>query len=402
MLNYKTGDFSGSVKDSDSSKKEKDRERSSSKSSGQIPVNLNITNYKSDKYDNFKYKKSKDDDHNRSERKRDEKSNHKKKTNNQPSPYNFQDLLKLAHQKSKEPIETFKPEPKVEKEKKKDEGRPLTAKERQELEEEKQRKMRRMWNLPDKKDSSGGDKSKSDKSSGLGKIPKKDGQVKDKMIGGPSKLEKALKAERPDKSEQQTNSKIQEKNGKKPNLPEKSKKTDMAPPPRLAERSKYFAAYKPQNSNNNKPNSDIKKPVTPTESKVKSRSVPPPEAKKSSKISKRPPPLNPYMEAPHQRRPRIDSDSEYDSDMDDFIDDGDCGGSDVSSVIKSMFGYDKSKYKDEDDDLDDMESSFNQMQREEKVSAKIGLMEDLEDMKMEEEAKKRKMIKKKMIAKQRR
>lgn len=37
-----------------------------------------------------------------------------------------------------------------------------------------------------------------------------------------------------------------------------------------------------------------------------------------------------------------DDDSEYDSEMDDFIDDGD-EDVDVSSAIKSIFGYDKSK-----------------------------------------------------------
>ena len=39
----------------------------------------------------------------------------------------------------------------------------------------------------------------------------------------------------------------------------------------------------------------------------------------------------------------IDSDSEYDSEMDDFIDDGDAGV-DVSSMIKDIFGYDKNKF----------------------------------------------------------
>ena len=58
--------------------------------------------------------------------------------------------------------------------------------------------------------------------------------------------------------------------------------------------------------------------------------------------------------------------------------------------------------RDEDDDCADMESSFRQMEREEYISGKIGEKEDLEDMKMEEEHKKRKMIKKKILAKQRR
>lgn len=45
-----------------------------------------------------------------------------------------------------------------------------------------------------------------------------------------------------------------------------------------------------------------------------------------------------------------------------------------------------------------MESNFAQQMREESISKKIGLMEDLEDMKQEELAKKRKaMMKKRKI-----
>lgn len=42
-----------------------------------------------------------------------------------------------------------------------------------------------------------------------------------------------------------------------------------------------------------------------------------------------------------------------------------------------------------------MESSFAQQMREEYISKKIGMMEDLEDMKQEELEKKRKMMSKK-------
>lgn len=95
------------------------------------------------------------------------------------------------------------------------------------------------------------------------------------------------------------------------------------------------------------------------------------------------------------RRPVIeDSDSEYDSEMDDFIDDGD-EEEDYSSQIRAIFGYDKSRYRDEDFDDREMESSFAQQMREEYISKKIGLMEDLEDMRMEEEEKKMKALKKK-------
>lgn len=91
-----------------------------------------------------------------------------------------------------------------------------------------------------------------------------------------------------------------------------------------------------------------------------------------------------------QKQRVVHSDSEYDSEMDDFIDDGE-ENMDYSRHIKEIFGYDKSKYRDIDDDDDPtMESSFARQQREEYISKKIGIMEDLEDMKLEAMEKKKK------------
>ncbi|KAG4067337.1 hypothetical protein HA402_000328 [Bradysia odoriphaga] len=102
------------------------------------------------------------------------------------------------------------------------------------------------------------------------------------------------------------------------------------------------------------------------------------------------------MKKPMKRRPIIDDDdSEYDSEMDDFIDDGP-EEQDYSKYIKEIFGYDKSRYRGMDDDCDNMESSFSQQMREEYVSKKIGIMEDLEDMRMEAEEKKRKKKRRKL------
>ncbi|XP_063379918.1 protein SPT2 homolog [Cydia fagiglandana] len=99
-----------------------------------------------------------------------------------------------------------------------------------------------------------------------------------------------------------------------------------------------------------------------------------------------------------QKRRAIDSESEYDSEMDDFIDDGD-ENMDYSTHIKEIFGYDKSKYRDMDDDDDPtMESSFARQQREEYISKKIGIMEDLEDMRMEAMEKKKVSKKKRRIS----
>uniref|UniRef100_A0A182MDR1 Protein SPT2 homolog n=1 Tax=Anopheles culicifacies TaxID=139723 RepID=A0A182MDR1_9DIPT len=125
-------------------------------------------------------------------------------------------------------------------------------------------------------------------------------------------------------------------------------------------------------------------PVTQT------RQFPPPDVQRS--VKRREPVMSHGGGRPTNKKRRIiDSDSEYDSEMDDFIDDDECE-EDYSSAIKDIFGYDKSRYRDEyyDEDDDNMESSYAQQMREEYISKKIGLLEDLEDMRMEEEEKRRK------------
>ncbi|KAH3891966.1 protein SPT2 homolog [Dreissena polymorpha] len=89
-----------------------------------------------------------------------------------------------------------------------------------------------------------------------------------------------------------------------------------------------------------------------------------------------------------------DEEDEYDED-DDFIDDGG-DTEDVSAHIRSIFGYDKRKYRFEDSDDENMEANFTTIMKEEARSAKIGRMEDLEDIRREEEELKRKMKAKKM------
>merc|ERR1712012_248520 len=76
---------------------------------------------------------------------------------------------------------------------------------------------------------------------------------------------------------------------------------------------------------------------------------------------------------------RIESESEeeYDSELDDFIDDSDAK-IDVSKEIRSIFGYDKRKYRDEDFDDRSMENNkFSSIMMEEARSARIGRQEDL-------------------------
>lgn len=138
----------------------------------------------------------------------------------------------------------------------------------------------------------------------------------------------------------------------------------------------------------------------------KSRPFPPADVQRTRQFPpldvqqrKRPPPQSSSQQSAFKkRRPVIeDSDSEYDSEMDDFIDDEDAE-EDISSHIRAIFGYDKSRYRDEDFDDREMESNFAQVQREEYISKKIGLQEDLEDMRMEEEEKRRKALAKKKAA----
>lgn len=66
-----------------------------------------------------------------------------------------------------------------------------------------------------------------------------------------------------------------------------------------------------------------------------------------------------------------DYDDEYDEEMDDFIDDGDINhGGVTGNEIWKIFGKDKRKYNRINDfgDIDNMESSFGQMDAEERRS----------------------------------
>ncbi|XP_055913774.1 protein SPT2 homolog [Eupeodes corollae] len=131
------------------------------------------------------------------------------------------------------------------------------------------------------------------------------------------------------------------------------------------------------------PPRDIKsRPQQPAQT---TRQFPPPDVRRSNK----PPERKPQQAVKRRIYDDDDDEDEYDSELDDFIDDGP-DGEDYSQHIKAIFGYDKSRYRDMDEDDSGMESSFAQQMREEYVSKKIGLMEDLEDMRQEAEDKKRK------------
>ncbi|XP_041367242.1 protein SPT2 homolog isoform X2 [Gigantopelta aegis] len=138
-------------------------------------------------------------------------------------------------------------------------------------------------------------------------------------------------------------------------------------------------------------------PSSPEEEKPKKAAAPPasnPWDRIYGEIKKKTPkPVS-------RKRQIIDSESE-DEDMAGFIDDDDDdiedpSDLDYSKYIKQIFGYDRNRYRDDDGDVDNMESSYASLMKEEARSAKIGLLEDLEDMKREEEEFKQKMMKKKI------
>lgn len=118
-------------------------------------------------------------------------------------------------------------------------------------------------------------------------------------------------------------------------------------------------------------------------SSIAPRVFPPPDMFRKREMMAR----RPMKGLPMKRR--IESDEEMDSDMDDFIDDGPVGEHmDYSEHIREIFGYDKRRYlEDPDDDDEAMESSFTQQMKEEAKSTRAGLLEDLEDIRREQQEK---------------
>ncbi|KAJ7344397.1 hypothetical protein JRQ81_000347 [Phrynocephalus forsythii] len=94
---------------------------------------------------------------------------------------------------------------------------------------------------------------------------------------------------------------------------------------------------------------------------------------------------------------RYEDEDEDDSEMEDFIDDEEEPQEEISRHIREIFGYDRTRYKDESDyALRYMESSWKEQQKEEAKSLRLGIKEDLEELKREEEELKRKKQAKKL------
>lgn len=107
----------------------------------------------------------------------------------------------------------------------------------------------------------------------------------------------------------------------------------------------------------------------------------------------RPPvPMLPPITSAYKRKYE---EEEYDSEMDDFIDDEGEEQDEISKHIREIFGYDRNKYRDESDyALKFMESSWKDMQKEEARSLRMAVQEDLEEEKREMEELKKQTTKK--------
>ena len=353
-----------------------------------------------------------------------------------PPPMDFASLLKIAEEKQHQPIEV-----QTAAKKKEEFERPMTKKERMELEErnkylEEKKKRDMIRNNPEllakakamaaaKNDSAqkmvpGGRIPKMNGSSSTvtseklvqkskenGRIPSSDAgpstSKKNEEKTSKSKLETALTAPKKP-SMAASSSKLPPSNKPSTSKPSSSNSSAQKPikdlkevKPRPPNPSTEVQKARPKNSS-----SDIQKSRQfPPPDIQKTRQFPPPDVQKTRQF---PPPD--MMSKKRQKEKQLqmlnkkrriiddDDDSEYDSEMDDFIDDGDAEV-DFSAEIRNIFGYDKNRYRDEDFDDREMESNFAQQMREEYISKKIGIMEDLEDMRMEEEEKKRKSAKNK-------
>ncbi|XP_061402195.1 protein SPT2 homolog [Musca vetustissima] len=392
-------------------------------------------------------------------RKREEEIRKKRKEiqKRPPPPMDFQALLKLAEQKQHQPIEIPVAVPK-----KKEPERLLTSREKREMEErERAKKAReqreRERNEEPKKSSSKSSGSSSSSATSTnavqrmepnGRIPKlgqagsSNGSSKTsssadrKPLSHDTKKSSSSSSSSTNSSSKHTSSSINGSSSKSStHTSSSSSSTKPKPSASSSNASKSSSSNSSSSSNKASSTAAIKNPYGTTSKQpyngparefpprdpklTKTREFPPPDVQKTRQfpppdvqktrqfpppdVRRGPGPSSKYGDsrktsAPKRRILDDDDDSEYDSELDDFIDDGD-EEEDYSSHIKAIFGYDKSKYRDIDEEDDRMmEASFAQIQREEYISKKIGMQEDLEDMKLEAMEKKRKMMKKRRLA----
>lgn len=312
-----------------------------------------------------------------------------------PPPINFNDLLKLAEKKQFEPI--------VIEAKPKEEEKLYTKKQKKELEREREWRERKEGKLPPLESSKISTNNKNSKQS-VEKQTKINTDFKIQRINAPNvelvrktdrvdspvraqnlpmkKGTELLKKIPPNKERDLTRENVLAPNNKSnftsKNPPQKLKPTGDSRQKEFAKSnnreimkstskelgkplnnrepinsipSKHFASQKPKQF----PPKDLKPKQFPPSDR--SREFPPRDIKRKPLVNK---------------RRILDDDEEYDSEMDDFIDDGPEESEDYSKLISEIFKYDKSKYRNMDDDDDNMESTFAQQMREEVISTKIG------------------------------
>ncbi|XP_011636227.1 protein SPT2 homolog [Pogonomyrmex barbatus] len=347
---------------------------------------------------------------------KDEKPKVKKKP--MPPPMGFAELLKLAEKKQHEPV-VMEVKPKVENE------RPMTKRQKIEyIQEKERREQREKKDLEAKKTSITGASSKSDKAQ-LNKIPRTSEKL---VVSNPmpnkntvkisTTIPKRIIDKSDDKHVEKANS---SRNSSKNELLEERKKLEaerkqLEEMRRAIEEEKRKLAQSKNNlediksQSSNKLNVIKSKPVDKQISAkdIKPRQFPPLDVKLQSSLANNKPKQFPSPDVRHMKsktlikkapnKRRIYDDEEDDSDLADFIDDGpEDNEENYSKHISEIFGYDKSKYRDTDDEDDTaMESNFAQQLKEEYISSKIGYMEDLEDMRLEALEKKRKALSKKI------
>ncbi|GFS19293.1 protein SPT2 homolog [Elysia marginata] len=299
-----------------------------------------------------------------------------KHAHNAPPPMNFQDILAIAEKKSKEPV---KPAAlfNIPKKKKDEEKRPMTQEEKDRMERRKTKEYQDWLKF-------GGKQPKDNRRDSIS-----DDEVEEEKRPAPHQGSKL--PSRPDNRSQST-------------LAGSSSTNITTSTNHRPHKSSAANNHKRPTHTSNIPVNEnllVCGPGDDDEDSESADDVGTMQANPFDRIMKQ---VHKKRQAPQEsvkpsKRMRIDSEEEEeDSDMDDFIDDGDDGAFDVSKEIQSLFGYDRSRFKNErEDDLSDMEANFSTVMAEEKRSAKIGHMEDLEDMRREEEELRRKAaLKKKM------
>eukprot|EP00262_Sarcandra_glabra_P002536 TRINITY_DN1292_c0_g2_i2.p1 TRINITY_DN1292_c0_g2~~TRINITY_DN1292_c0_g2_i2.p1 ORF type:complete len:489 (-),score=115.95 TRINITY_DN1292_c0_g2_i2:459-1925(-) len=115
------------------------------------------------------------------------------------------------------------------------------------------------------------------------------------------------------------------------------------------------------------------------------------QPKSSSKSQMKPPKQMPRPPPPrralHEYRPKKRP-AKY---SDDEEDDGEM----AIRMIRDMFSYNPDRYAGDDDDVSDMEANFEDIQKEERVSSKIGRAEDERELRLIEEEESRERLRKK-------